>query len=158
MPAQRQPAPAAPAAPAALADDAPAEIPFTLDAIRASWPGILESSRSVSRFLEQALAVSEAVEVTPPLVRIRLNEANDMFNQALVRNRGAFESILAQRVGQAVKVELEGTQAAGGEPGAPAKPERYSEERIKADRLDLHRASDPALDAAAKELDLEIMD
>ena len=158
MPAQRQPAPAAPAAPAALADDAPAEIPFTLDAIRASWPGILESSRSVSRFLGQALAVSEAVEVTPPMVRIRLNEANDMFNQALVRNRGAFESILAQRVGQAVKVELEGTQAAGGEPGAPAKPERYSEERIKADRLDLHRASDPALDAAAKELDLEIMD
>lgn len=148
----------APAAPAALApaDETLPQIPYTVDALQASWQGIIDSSRSVSRFLEQALAAAEVVDVTPPVVRLRLTEANEMFQQALDRNSGAFERLLAQRVGQPVRLEVDGPSAVG--QAAAAKPERYSKERIKTERLDHHRAQDPALDAAARELDLEIRD
>jgi len=41
---------------------------------------------------------------------------------------------------------------------APAKPKRLSEAAAKSDRLKSMRAKDPALDTAATELDLEIVD
>jgi len=80
-------------------------------------------------------------------------------DEPLARNKGALERLVAQRVGQPVVVRLASSaKGSTAEEAKPARPQRYSEERVRQERLDAHRASDPALDVAAKELDLEIME
>ncbi len=97
--------------------------------------------------------------MVPPLVTLELVDPGAHVDEPLARNRGALERLVAQRVGQPVTVRLASTTGGSGADEAPAaRPKRYSEERVRQERLDLHRASDPALDVAATELDLEVME
>lgn len=154
--------PAAPAAPASTpAETALAD--FSLEGLKGIWPGIVEEAGGISRFLAQALGATEPVEVVPPLVTLGLVDPGAHVDEPLARNRGALERLVAQRVGQPVTVRLASAAGGSGRGGkadqAPAaRPKRYSEERVRQERLDLHRASDPALDMAATELDLEVME
>ena len=154
--AQDRPAAPLPRRPAETAD-------FTLESLKGLWPRIVEEAGTISRFLAQALGATEPVEVVPPLVTLGLVDPGAHVDEPLARNRGALERLMAQRVGQPVTVRL--ASAAGGSEGGQganetpaARPKRYSEERVRQERLDLHRASDPALDVAAQELDLEVID
>lgn len=181
--ANAPPAPSAPSsAPGAMSTVAPGEgetIPFTVEALQAGWEGIVQASQGVSRFLAQALRATRPVSVDPPLVTLGLVDAGAHVTEPLARNSAALERLLAQLVGQPVRVRLGagadggvsegGGRAAGGGAGARdsagdtpkdtgRRPQRYSRERVRQERLDEHRASDPALDAAARELDLEIME
>ena len=161
-PATAAPAPTAPAAPAAHA--APASTPaatisFTLDALGTAWPSIVEEAGSISRFLAQALGATEPVAVAPPHVTLGLVDPGAHVDEPLARNKGALERLVAQRVGQPVIVRLASdTEGPTTDKAQAARPKRYSEERVRQERLDTHRASDPALDAAAIELDLEVME
>jgi hypothetical protein len=70
----------------------------------------------------------------------------------LERQRERLQGLLARVVGTAVELRVEGQ-------GAPtARPQRLSGEALRADRLKGLRARDPALDAAADALDLEIVE
>ena len=123
------------------------------------WPGIVEESGNISRFLAQALGATEPIEVAPPHVTLRLVDPGAHVDEPLARNKGALERLVAQRVGQPVIVRLaSAAEDPTTETAQAARPKRYSEERVRQERLDTHRASDPALDAAAIELDLEVME
>lgn len=94
------------------------------------------------------------VEVEAPLVRIELPEANPMSHETIERQARAVESVLAAALGAAVRLKVQGRIAEGDAPN----PRPMTEASARADRLSGLRRRDPALDAAATELDLEIVD
>jgi hypothetical protein len=74
----------------------------------------------------------------------------------LERQKERLAGLLGRIVGTAVDLRLEGGEAPA--PAAKARPQRLSDQTLRADRLKGLRARDPALDAAADALDLEIVD
>jgi hypothetical protein len=64
------------------------------------------------------------------------------------------ETILAAALGTPVKVRLQSAGSAAVE----RKPRRLSAEDVRNERLTQLRSKDPALDAAANALDLELVD
>jgi hypothetical protein len=78
-----------------------------------------------------------------------------MLSEGVRRQIGLVEEILSSRFLGPVKVRLVVEAAAGG----PAeRPKRITDEVLRAERLERLRRVDPALDTAANELDLEIVD
>jgi hypothetical protein len=69
------------------------------------------------------------------------------------RQRERLAAVLTRLLGVPVLLALAGDPAP-----VPEKPQRLSAEGLRADRLKGLRARDPALDAAAEALDLEIVE
>lgn len=135
----------------------PSRIDFTPEGIAAAWPDLIEAGRGISRFLGEALTAASIGQVSPPRIDLTLADPNPVFTEALNRNLGALEQALTPRLGRAPQIRL--ASAGEGPRASPeARPRRYSEERVKTERLEANRARDPALDVAATELDLEIME
>ncbi|MGE3527214.1 MAG: hypothetical protein AB7I33_14945, partial [Gemmatimonadales bacterium] len=131
-------------------------IPFALSALEASWSEIADALRAMSPFLGEAVASARPVAVTPPDVTLRLGEDNPVVADRLARQRQAVEEAVSRRVGGPVRIQF-----ATDEPVAPeprGKPRRMSDAAARAERLKVMRGRDPALDAAAEDLDLEIVD
>ncbi|HEU4569327.1 MAG TPA: DNA polymerase III subunit gamma/tau [Gemmatimonadales bacterium] len=151
------PAPA-PASPPAATASAPAgaSVEFTLSALRAAWPQVVDAAREEKRLLGVALGDTVLVEVAPPLVAVAQKEANPMQAETLERMREAVERLLGERLGAAVRFEVRPPDTSGG--AASARPRRRTEASDRAERLQQLRTKDPALDAAATELDLEVTD
>jgi hypothetical protein len=74
----------------------------------------------------------------------------------LERQKERLAGLLGRIVGAPVDLRLDGGDAPA--PSAKARPQRLSDQTLRADRLKGLRARDPALDAAADALDLEIVD
>jgi hypothetical protein len=75
--------------------------------------------------------------------------------EGIQRQLGVVEELIAARFTGPVKVKLVVESSAD----APApRPKRMTDEVLRAERLDRLRRLDPALDTAANELDLEIVD
>ncbi|MEO8225782.1 MAG: DNA polymerase III subunit gamma/tau [Gemmatimonadota bacterium] len=130
-------------------------VPFTLDGLREQWPAILGLVRERSRFLGEALAGTDPVAVEPPLLTVALGSPNPLFLERLEQQAMVIEEIVGRAVGAPVRLRI-----GSGAPSASAEPRarRMSEASIRADRLKGFRAQDAALDTAADELDLEIVD
>ena len=82
-----------------------------------------------------------------------LAEANPLLHERLEHQAHTIEEVLERLVAAPVRLRI-GAPVEAGE--APAR--RMSEGAIKADRLKGLRRRDPALDVAADELDLEIVE
>ena len=148
------PTPAGSASPAA-APAAVTGLSFTADALRERWADLIGQVRGESRFLAEALAGTEVVSVAPPLLTVGLVEPNPLFLERLEQQAGVIEAVIGRAVGAAVRLRV------GGGPAAPPpdpRTRRISDASIRADRLKGIRARDPTLDAAADELDLEIVE
>jgi DNA polymerase-3 subunit gamma/tau len=139
-----------PAAPSAIRD-----VPFTLEGVRERWTDLVAQVREQSRFLAEALAGTEVAAVAPPILTLGLIEPNPLFLERLEQQAAVIEGVIGQAVGAPVRIRLGGTPAS-----APPDPRsrRISDASIRADRLKGFRAKDPTLDAAADELDLEIVE
>jgi DNA polymerase-3 subunit gamma/tau len=146
----RDPAPA----PAPMASLAQLSAPFTLAGAQSVWPSAIEEVRAQSRFLGEALAGTRIVEVEVPLVRIELPEANSMNHENIERQARVVETVLAAALGAPVRLKVQGPRSEGDAP----RPRPITEATARADRLSGLRRRDPALDVAATELDLEILD
>jgi hypothetical protein len=127
---------------------------FTLAGLTAIWSSVVEAMREQSRFLGEALATTEVVAVDPPDVTVSMREANPLFQESLEQKAPEVETLLAGMVGAPVNFRVRGPSRAA--EGAP--PVRMTEEAMRADRLKGLRRRDPALDVAADELDLEIVE
>ncbi len=136
------------AAPAALSAE------FSLAGLSAVWSSVAEVMREQSRFLGEALASTQVVAVSPPDVTVSLREASPLFQEPLEQKAGEIEALLASVLGAAVRFHLRST---GGETGGTA-PLRMTEESMRSERLKGLRRRDAALDTAADELDLEIVE
>jgi len=162
-PVPRAPAPP-PAAEAGSGPASPASGPpepvsggtaFTVDGLTAAWPELVAAVREQSRFLGEAMSTAQPVGVAPPDLTIALGEPNPMFHEKLEQQARIIEEIVGRAVGAPVRLRL-GPPAGQAPAEAPAR--RMSQASMRADRLKGLRARDAALDTAADELDLEILD
>lgn len=145
-------APAAPTQPSASAP-----IAFTLPTIQENWRDLVSAVREQGRFLGEALAMSRPTAAEPPVLTVTPTEG--AIPDALEQRAGQIEAVLAERLGQPVRLQVRLTESGSGPaPAEPPKPRRMTQAGLRADRLEGLRARDPALDAAADELDLEIVD
>ena len=144
------PAPATPPAPARSTTRSELSVP----ALQAAWEDVVSQARGKSSFLGAALGAAAPVEVDGALVTLALAGENPIHREALERQRAAVEEILSALFGQPVTVRL----ARAAPPAAEARPARLTEAGMRAERLQKVRQKDPALDVAATELDLEVLE
>ena len=129
---------------------------LSLETLRDAWPSILESATEKSRLLGQALAATTPVGAAGAEIRLSAGADQGMLIEGVRRQIGAVEELLSARFLEPVKVRLVVAEPAEGAPAAP--PKRMTDEVLRAERLERIRRMDPALDTAANELDLEIVD
>ena len=166
-PPRRGAPPRAAAAPPPTAAPTPAGVPagsvaaapvttaaFSIDGIRSVWSELVEAVARDKKILGMALAATRPVAADAPTVTLELVEENPMYAETLERMRGTVESQLGARLGAAVSLQVRPAVASG--PGS--RPKRMTEAGNRAERLAKLRGRDPALDAAAKELDLEVLE
>jgi len=144
-----------PQAPPRLPASSPPAAP-ALDAISAAWPAMVMAVRAYSRFLGEAFAATEPVELDLPLLTVVMREPNQLFAERLLQEAAKVEEVLSRSLGQPVRLRV--TAAPGILEASPSKPRRMSESNLNAERLREFRSKDPALDTAADALDLEIVD
>ncbi|HEV8151075.1 MAG TPA: hypothetical protein VGP61_12910, partial [Gemmatimonadales bacterium] len=75
--------------------------------------------------------------------------------EGLQKQLGVVDDLIGAYFGARVKVRIALKPAATGQ---TERPKRMTDEGLRAERLDRLRRLDPALDTAANELDLEIVD
>ncbi len=132
-------------------------VPWTDEAIRAAWPDIVETARRQGRFLGQALDHAAPRPVGPGTLELVFGPDQAVAREGIERQLAAVTTIVSARLGQAVAVTLaDPARAPGG--GTPSRPGRLTVEEIRRERLGELRRRDPALDAAADALDLEMVD
>ena len=156
-PAARVPPPEAPEATLASSESPIDPVPFTVAGLETSWAAVVADARKESPFLGEALGASRPIEASAPNVTLELLDPNPVIAERLNRQREVVQGILSRYVGAPVQVAL-GTASANPGENAPARPKRMSDAGARAERLKTLRKKDPALDAAADELDLEIVD
>lgn len=148
------PAPAAPATPApapAAAPERSAPVGLAADALVAAWDAVVAKGREHSSFLGAALGAARPARVKDGLVTLELLDENPIHREALERGRTAVEGVLSAVAGMLARVEVVAAASA-------ARPARLTEEAARAERLTKVRKKDPALDAAAAALDLEVLE
>jgi DNA polymerase-3 subunit gamma/tau len=128
-------------------------VPWTDDAIRAAWPDAVETARRQGRFLGQALEHATPGLGEPGELLLSFGPDHAVFREGVERQLAAVEALLAARLGQTVTVRLMAPTA-----GTPGRRGRLTEEDLRGERLAELRRRDPALDAAADALDLELVD
>jgi DNA polymerase-3 subunit gamma/tau len=144
-------APVAPPAPAVA--PALSRVAFTREALTAAWPDIIAVARAESPLLGTALAATLPDDVTPPRLGLRFTDDDPGLALTLERQKERLASLLVKVVGGPVELAVPGGDAVAAQP-----PKRLSAEGLRADRLKGLRVRDPALDAAAEALDLEIVE
>ena len=131
-------------------------VEFTLEALRAAWPELVLQAREQSRFLGEALNAARPALVAPPALTLEVPEGNPMHLEALGRQQEAVERLLRQAIGGPVVLTV--MAATAGREGVPPRPRRLSEPEVRAERLKVLRSRDPALEAVADALDLEVIE
>ncbi|HVX88871.1 MAG TPA: DNA polymerase III subunit gamma/tau [Gemmatimonadales bacterium] len=155
--APADPAPSTQHTPSAPTPQRPSEgIEFSLPALKAFWPSIIDAVKAEKRLLGTALADTVLVAVAAPLVAVALKEENPMVAENLERSRDVVERIIGARVGAPVRLEVRPPEPTVG--AGVARPKRRTDASDRAERLQALRAKDPALDAVAEALDLEMTD
>jgi len=157
-PSAPSPAPPAPPEPTAPAPSPAAVrgLAFTREALQGAWAEIVAEARAEGPFLGQALAACELGDVAAPVIALRMADTDPGMALTLERQKERLAGLLGRIVGTPVDLRLDGGDAPA--PSAKARPQRLSDQTLRADRLKGLRARDPALDAAADALDLEIVD
>jgi hypothetical protein len=120
------------------------------------WPDIVAAVRARSALLGEALAAGTVAAVAPPAVTLSFGADSAHMREGVERQRGVVEEVLGASVGAPVALRFGGQQAP--KSAAAARPRRLSGEAVKAEKLERFRQTDPVLDLAATELDLEVVD
>jgi DNA polymerase-3 subunit gamma/tau len=127
---------------------------LSLPTLLAAWPEVLESATEKSRLLGQALAATTPVAAGNGEVRLSATADQAMLTEGVQRQIGLVEELLASRFTGPIRVRL----VVEAPSSAAERPKRMTDEVLRAERLERLRRVDPALDTAANELDLEIVD
>jgi len=147
------PAPVAPPAPAGAPAPVIGRVAFNREALTSAWPDIVAAARAESPLLGTALAATIPDEVAPPRLGLRFTDQDAGLALTLERQKERLTALLVKIVGGPVELAVADSDAAPAQP-----PKRLSAEGLRADRLKGLRVRDPALDAAAEALDLEIVE
>jgi DNA polymerase-3 subunit gamma/tau len=126
------------------------------ESLSAAWSDVLATASRQSPMLGQALGHATPRLVGPGKVELAFGADSALFHDGVARQLASVETILGATLGAAVTVQLTGSADAVAAPERRSK--RLSPEAIRNERLALLRSKDPALDAAANALDLELVD
>ena len=136
--------------------DEPPQVDFTLEGLLRARPDLVTAARSQSRFLGEALAAARPTQVEAPAVQPggarRQPDPSGGAGTAAGCGRAAPEPGLGQD-----RPRHAGRGASRGG-GSSARARRLSDAEARAERLKALKARDPALEAAADSLDLEVLD
>jgi DNA polymerase-3 subunit gamma/tau len=149
-PTSALPVPPAPPTPPAPRPSAPA-----LTDLPAFWEAVVAAVRERSRFLGEAAAAVRPVTFEAPVLTVELEDSGGLFARPLAEQAGTIEEMASALAGAPVRLRVTSRAEAAATP-SPAR--RMTGESIRADRLKGLRSRDPALDRAADELDLEIVE
>ncbi|NOT06721.1 MAG: hypothetical protein HOP28_00805, partial [Gemmatimonadales bacterium] len=159
-PALRDSAPVArpsppPTAPPAASRASVQQADPTLAALVEAWPDLVNAVRERSFLLGQALDAATPAAFADGALRLTLSGEHALQMEGIQRQVAMVEEFVATRFRGPIRVTvgIEGSTTA-----PPPAPKRITNEGLRAERLDRLRKLDPALDAAANELDLEIVD
>ena len=128
---------------------------LSLESLTAEWPALVDAARERSILLGQALEVTTPCAVSGGEVQLRASADQSVLLEGLQRQLAVIDELVGSRFGTPVKVRVLVEPAPGNQ---PVRPKRMTDETLRAERLDKLRRLDPALDTAANELDLEIVD
>jgi len=140
-----------PAPPARSA--APIVETLSVEGLTDAWPDVVARGRQQSPLLGTVLEALAPTEVQKGRVVLGVAPGHDHVAEGASRQQKAIEALLSEAVGKPVVIEL---RSAGQAEAEPKRPKRMSDKDLKAERLVELRREDPALDAAADALDLEI--
>jgi hypothetical protein len=127
-------------------------VPWTPEGLRAAWPDVVKAAARHSRFLAQSLDSGQPTLGAHGEVIISFGPQQAMAREGVERQSQVVETIVSARMGTNVKVSVSGATEVVSRPG------RLTVEDIRRERLSELRRRDPALDAAAEALDLELVD
>jgi DNA polymerase III subunit gamma/tau len=129
---------------------------LSTETLSALWPDVIATAARQSPLLGQALGHAQPRLAGPGVVELVFGPDSALFHDGVSRQQATVETILGAALGAPVTVRL---QSQGrGDPGDGAKPKRFTREEVRSERLTQLRSKDPALDAAATALDLELVD
>lgn len=154
-PSAEAPAPSAAPAPAPGSVPTPVRAEFSLEGLVRSWPDLVAVARAQGRFLGEAMASARPTAAEPPMVTLTVPDGNPIHVEGLERQRDAVQALLTEALGAPVHL---GITAAGSGPGGTPRARRLSESESRAERLRVLQGRDPALEAAAESLDLEVLE
>ncbi len=129
--------------------------PLTRDTLAAAWPSVVEAVGARRRLVREALQQATPVGVEGDEVVVELADP-DAHLEGLTRNRAVVADALAAVTGQRMRVVFR--SAACGPAPASEEPRRLSDGADREERLRYYRSQDPALDALADALDLELLE
>lgn len=144
---ETSPVPAAPPPPGGL----------TLDYVVASWPEVVARGKSRSLLLGTILEATVPVAVEGSRIAVAVQDGDSHLGEGLKSRFGVVEEVLRERFGSGVTMAVEAAPMGGGSAPSQA-PKRLSQKELRKEKLERLRTGDPALDAAADALDLEIVD
>jgi len=128
---------------------------LTLASLLAAWPEIVEAARGRSILLGEALAAVAPTAVSTGEVRLGAPADHSVLVEGIQRQVGVVEELVRNRFGGSPRVFI----AAPPLPDPSRQPpKRMTDASLRGERLERLRRLDPALDTAANELDLEIVD
>jgi DNA polymerase-3 subunit gamma/tau len=130
-------------------------VPWTDAALGAIWPEVVEAARRQSPFLAEALEQARPAVAGDGALALRFGPEQAVLREGVERQLAAVTAMVSARAGREVEVQVGGEAAA---PVGAAKGARLSVEQLRHERLGQLRRRDPALDAAADALDLELLD
>jgi hypothetical protein len=130
-------------------------VPLTVEGLRGAWPDVAAQARQQGPLVGTLFDVLVPREVSESTVTLEISEGHDHMAEGARRQRPAIESVLARALGRSIRVAL--AAPPGAEPRG-VRPKLLSSKDLQDERLRELRGLDPALDAAADALDLEILE
>ncbi|HSB53764.1 MAG TPA: DNA polymerase III subunit gamma/tau [Gemmatimonadales bacterium] len=128
---------------------------LTLESLAQAWPDLTQVARDQSRFLGEAVNAARPVGISGAEVKLALPDGNPIHLEALGHQRSAVERLLSEAAGRPITIAIART---GAESTSAAPRRRLSESEARAERLKVLKTRDPALEAAAEALDLEVLE
>jgi DNA polymerase-3 subunit gamma/tau len=153
-----QPAPSSPEpeAPAAPPPPTPTPTgPATLESLQGAWHTVLDGNGRKNPILRETLSQARPSALVDGVVSIEVT-GGEIQIEGLVRNKSIVQDALTAFFGTSTGVEFSAPPPERPEPSA--EPRRKTQEADREDRLRSYRAQDPALDAVADALDLELLE
>ncbi|UCD23494.1 MAG: DNA polymerase III subunit gamma/tau [Gemmatimonadota bacterium] len=133
------------------------EIPLSLEGIRALWPRIVEVAGERRRVVQEALGHATPVAVEGGVAILEVTDC-EVHLEGLNRSRDIVGEAIAEVLGSGpVQVEYRPREAEAGQATAEV-PQRLNKKEEQEERLRRYRGKDPALDAMAEVLDLEVIE
>jgi DNA polymerase-3 subunit gamma/tau len=126
---------------------------LTLDSLVTSWDAIVAGAKERSPLLGTVLEQLRPVAVEGKVVRLSVGAGAGHMLEGARRQQSAIAELLVPAGGEGIVVQVIDSPAGVGQ---VERPKRLSETELRSIRLRELRAKDPALDAAAEALDLEI--